>query len=61
MSYTNNSSITETKLLYRMDLKNKVSLFNYIDGKYNLFFVIKLANNMTLGGFSIYPRVRPGE
>ncbi len=52
--------IIKTRLLYHFDELNKVNIHRYIDYKYGLAGVIKLANGQFLGVFSegpFYPKL----
>jgi hypothetical protein len=42
-------------MLFKFDQRAKLNFHNFIDEKENLFVVIRLANNMTLAGFSKNP------
>ena len=44
-----------TKLLFRYDPKANLNFHHFVDFKENLLIVIRLANNITVGGFSLYP------
>ena len=49
------SDVAETKLLYRWDPRNNINFHHFIDGKENLLILVRLINNVTIGGFSCYP------
>jgi len=49
------SAVTSTKLLFKFDQRAPLNFHHFIDGKEHLFIVIKLINNMIIGGYSQYP------
>lgn len=57
-SYTS-GDVIDTKLLFKYDPRTTNNFHLFIDGKENLMMVVRLANNMTIGGFSSHPLVKP--
>lgn len=53
-TFTNNN-VLESKLLYKYDTRNTLNFHNFVDHKENMLIVIRLINNITVGGFSCYP------
>ena len=51
----NEKNVCKTKRLYQYDPLNKTSFHKYIDGKPNIVLLIKLKNDMVLGGYSESP------
>lgn len=47
--------VVETRMFHKYDQKNLNNFHIYVDGKPNFLVLVKLVNNMVLGGFSALP------
>lgn len=48
-------SLVATKMFHKYDPKNLNNFHTYVDGKDNFIVLVKLINNVVLGGFSAQP------